>query len=313
MNVARSKKGPLGPGGPIRQWLYAHRDAVRRAVVWSALGALVLGSLVGGGLILTDHARDYVDHMERYETRLADLDYDAPPYWLRSRFLDEVRALGGLPERFSVLDDSMVRRLAEALRLHPWVRHVEWVRATHPNHVEAKVYYRWPVALVQVRGGGALVDRDGVVLRAEPGFPLAERSRCFWITGVSTPPPSTPGRTWDDPSVKSACNLAHLLRGHKHPLSLNVIDMANFEGRDDPRASEIVLWTSNRTCINWGRATDTDKPGEVSAQDKIARLLQYVKTYGSLDGRYDLDVRHWDSIGLLPRRFSATQSLYQPD
>lgn len=310
--MARKRKGSSASDGPVRQWVATHRDGIRRLLVRWALGALVLGAMVGGGLMLADYTCDYVHHMDRFEARLADMKHDPPPYWIRDRFLDEVKTLGGLPDRFCVLDGHTVRRLVEALRLHPWVRHVQWVRARHPNRLEAKVEYRWPVALVQVRGGGTLVDRHGVVLRAERDFPLAERAKCFWITGVTMPPPSTPGRTWDDPGVQAACELAQVLRACKDRLALTVIDVANHQGRRDLRDSEIVLWTSNRTRVNWGRAPNTDKPGEVPVQEKLARLVQYAQKYGSLDGRYDLDVSHWDSIGLLPRQYVATHTLYQP-
>ena len=311
--MARKRKGSKPSPGPIRQWVEGHRDDVQRVVVRVVVATAIVGALVGGGLILAGHTRDYVDGLDRFETQLADLEHDPPPYWIRARFLSEVQSLGGLPDRFSVLDAPVLRRLAGALRLHPWVERVEWVRARHPNRVQAKVHYRWPLAMVQVRGGGTLVDRQGVVLRAEPDFPLAERAKCFWISGILTPPPRTSGRVWDAPAIKAACELACLLRPHKRRLRLNVIDMINHNGRQDPGTSEIVLWTNQRTRIDWGRAADTDKPGELSPEVKASRLLEYARKYGSLDGRYDLDVRHWDSIGLLPRRYTSAHSLYQPN
>ena len=83
---------------------------------------------------------------------------------------------------------------------------------------------------------------------------------------------------------------------HRQHLRLTTIDVSNHNGRIDPRRPEVVLLTAYDTRIAWGRPPDTDKPGEVSAGEKIERLLLYLEQFPNDYRHCDIDIRHWDGI-----------------
>ena len=63
------------------------------------------------------------------------------------------------------------------------------------------------------------------------------------------------------------------------------------------------LLSRGGTRVVWGRPPDTDHPGEIPASEKIARLQDYVRRFGSLEapaGPYELDIRHWKALSRRP-------------
>ena len=85
-----------------------------------ALAAVFLGALIAVGQWSLEQLRG----QERYMTRFSDIDCVPPPGLPRSAFLDEIQYLARLPDRFSVLDESVSQTLSAAFAKHPWVEKV---------------------------------------------------------------------------------------------------------------------------------------------------------------------------------------------
>ena len=63
------------------------------------------------------------------------------------------------------------------------------------------------------------------------------------------------------------------------------------------------LRTVGGSHIIWGRAPDSDHPGELTYQQKIGRLEDYATRNGGFSdehGPYEIDIRHWHEISRQP-------------
>jgi hypothetical protein len=165
------------------------------------LGAVVL--FVGGLLALGNLALDSLRDRERYTVPLAEVECEPPPGHTRERFLDEVQYTARLPDRLHLLEEDLLKRLADAFALHPWVEKVERVEVTPPRRVQVRVVYRRPALAVSDGEQLRAVDREGILLpRGAPteGLPVYE--------GEPPPPAGPAGARWGDAAVEGAARRA---------------------------------------------------------------------------------------------------------
>lgn len=258
---------------------------MRKWMVQAAgLGVLVAGAL--GGLFALGHAtRDGVRDLERYAVRFADIDCASPPGQARADFLSEVQYLAGLPDRLRILDGDLPRRLAAAFADHPWVEAVERVEVTPERRVRARLVFRQPaLAVTWLDARGAVqtraVDGGGVLLPAgaeTAGLPL-------WNAG-SQGPQRPAGRPWPRPGIEAAARTVAFLAPEQARLRIEAVT-------ED--AGGLVLYTSARARILWGRAPGAERDAEAPAAAKRARLVAYCREHGDLGrpaGPYEHDVR----------------------
>ncbi len=251
----------------------------------------VLAAIVAIGKLTRESVRDW----DRYTLPLTEIDFPAPPAQTREEFLAEVQQLGELPDCVSMLDDVLPPRLAAAFALHPWVAKVERVSVRPPRQLQVQLVYRLPVLEVmptdRARGrfeprkesGGQLeawlVDNQGVP------FPRKKFSERLPLMLADVLPAHPMGKPGADVDVQAAALIASYLRTHQARLKL-----ISFEAT----TKGLVLSTSAGTHVIWGSAEGSGATGEVSAAQKLERLLQYCSNHGDLDkpaGPYEHDVR----------------------
>jgi hypothetical protein len=184
----------------------------------------------------------------------ADLKTDA----LRDASLDN-----GLP-----LDDpELVRRLARAFDIHPWVREVVTVRLRHPAAATVEIRCREPVAMVAVPGGLLPIDAEGVLLPSDDFTPDAA-ARYPKITGIASGPRGAIGFTWGDPLVEEAAAVASVIGPEWERLGLVACRPQTTPGGD--HAWEFI--GDGSLVIRFGSAPGHEQPGEPTAAFKVARL-----------------------------------------
>jgi hypothetical protein len=71
-----------------------------------------------------------------------DINCTPPPGQDCLDFLAEVQYLAGMPDRLSVLDDSLSARLADAFARHPSVNKIQRIAVQRPRQVEIQVDFR---------------------------------------------------------------------------------------------------------------------------------------------------------------------------
>ncbi|MBI3461658.1 MAG: hypothetical protein HY000_01155 [Planctomycetes bacterium] len=271
-----------------------------QSIGWTLAVAIVTLALAAGGFKLSQIARAQVQQQERFRVSLASVELSPLPVWIHGDLLGEVKFLSGLPDTVNTLEPNLAERLRSAFALHPWVCEVLEVRITQPATIRVQLAYREPVAVVRTARSLEPVDREGVLLPAA-GFPNPEVY--LTVSGVRSTPTGPAGTRWDDSAVGAAARVAEAVTPHHRTLGLTTLDVSRYRP-NAAAASQIYLLTEQGTRVKWGRP-DPDYPGEVSTEDKLDRLRQYVADHGSLDspaGPYDIDVTHWQEVSIRPRQ-----------
>jgi cell division septal protein FtsQ len=262
--------------------------------------AILIGVVSMGGFKAFTVGRTAVHDSERFRLNLRDVSITPLPVWIRADLLAQVQRAAGLPDELSSLDVQLTTRLGEAFGTNPWVRRVREVRLIHPRTVRVSLTYREPVAVVQTAQSLHPIDCDGVLLPADD---LADPAIYVAISGVGSTPTGPAGAKWQDPVVLAAALTADALAGYHLKLGIAAIDVSEYRPAAT-RPGHIALLTEAGTRVKWGRPPDDDFPGEVSTQDKLARLFKYLQDHGSLDkpaGPNDIDITHLEEITVRPR------------
>jgi len=279
---AASLTGRSGGGERVRAFL--RRSG--RAFASQVLPRMLLAAfIVVAGYFLLREVRRYVMGLERFQVSPVTLKFTRTPSWVTPKVAEQLSWVPDLPERFSLLEPGLAKRVAEAYARNPWVAAVPVVERRFPNCLRVHLVLRRPMAVVRYRGIYHLVDGEGVRLPVQfrswphPDFQLPV------IVGASVEPPQS-GSPWLDQSVRAGCAVARLLaaQNFNRPLTVAIIDASNVGGRASRADPEIVLHTTSGTSIFWGRSPLEWQPGDGS--QTVGRKLAYLKHLAESD---DLD------------------------
>lgn len=261
----------------------------RRLVAWlvgpargATLAVLMIAAFVLVAWIGWQRVRDRVLGSPDYLVGPEQVEIRPLPPWIHHDIRADVFRDASLDGPVSILDDSLADRLASAFALHPWVAKVRRVSKRHPARVVVELDYRQPVLMVASGAGLIPVDSYGTVLPAGD-FSAVEAAGYPRLVGVDTPPLGTVGQPWGDARVAGAAIIAYYLTAKWGPFGLSeiqAVEPANGRWAD----GAFVLTTRAGTKILWGKAPLGNRTDEPSPEAKIARLDQFVRQYGSLDG-----------------------------
>jgi hypothetical protein len=265
----RDQPPPEPPPHALAAFLDEHRAGLGTLVVlaaavglgwaaWSRLGDRVRGA---ADLVLVPEA--------------VVLEGVAP--WIRGDLKMEALRDASLADGLPLDDPELVRRLARAFDMHPWVREVLGVEVRHPAAAVIRVRCREPVAMVAVPGGLLAVDADGVVLPSED-FSAESAATYPKVSGIASGPRGAVGFPWGDPLVEQAAALAAALGPDWSRLGL--VECRPVPGRQ-PTAWELVS-DAGRTIL-FGSAPGQEQAGEPTAAAKIGRLRRAAPDGGRLD------------------------------
>lgn len=278
----RDQPPPEPPPNAVATFLDEHRAGLGTLVVLAAAVGLGWAAWSRFG----DHVRGASDLVLVPEAVV--LEGVAP--WIRGDLKMEALRDASLADGLPLDDPELVRRLARAFDMHPWVREVVGVEVRHRAAAVIRVRCREPVAMVAVPGGLLAVDADGVVLPSED-FSAESAATYPKVSGIATGPRGAVGFPWGDPLVEQAAALAAALGPDWSRLGL--VECRPVSGRQ-PTAWEVVS-TTGRTIL-FGSAPGQEQAGEPTAAAKIGRLRR-----ASPDGdRIDLTVPARDEPAVVP-------------
>lgn len=278
----RDQPPPETPPNALAAFLDEHRAGLGTLVVlaaaaglgwtaWSRLGDRVRGA---ADLVLVPEA--------------VTLEGVAP--WIRGDIKMEALRDASLADGLPLDDPELVRRLARAFDMHPWVREVAGVEVRHPAAAVIRVRCREPVAMVAVPGGLLAVDAEGVVLPSED-FSAETAATYPKVSGIATGPRGAVGFPWGDPLVEQGAALAAALGPDWGRLGL--VECRPVAGRQ-PTAWELVS-DKGRTIV-FGSAPGQEQAGEPTAAAKIGRLRRSPPD----DDRIDLTTPSKDDPAVVP-------------
>lgn len=251
--------------------------------------------------------RDRVLAGPEYWLNIQNVEITPLPEWIHTDVRAEVFRDASLDRPLSITDDDLAERIAVAFKLHPWVAEVRQVRKYHPARVKVDLEYYRPVLMVQGPDGLVPVDINGVLLPGKENFSSVEACGYPRLIGIDSGPVGTYGERWGDARVVGAAGIAASFGAAWQRLGLERIVPAVVVSVGRQREETYELFTAAGTRILWGRAPTTDMPGELSAEEKVARLERYAAERGSLDGPngraqpQPLDVRSLQAVNVPPR------------
>ena len=249
-----------------------------------------------------------LNEREEYLLETNSIEIPERPDWVPSDLVQQVAVRAALPPRISLLEDGWTEEIAEAFRLHPWVRQVDLVQATGPRSVSVSLEYRKPAAMVEVRTGLYPVDGNGVLLPPDD-FSIRDTQQYCLIRNVRTTPQGPAGTVWGDTVLEGAAQLAEVLSDKSSDPTQNYWQRLNLVSIYVPRPSAsspapeslfYELETDRGSRIKWGRAPGIEHPGELSTAQKLGRLERYLAQVDDGSGPYEIDIRHWREITYQP-------------
>lgn len=303
--VAAKKKAPAKSGGTIID------PRLKRLFVWAfgpglpiVLAVVMVAAFAGGWYFLWSRFSGAVLSSEEYLVTPERVQISRPPGWIRSDIRAEVFQDASLDGPLSIMAPDLAERIAGAFSAHPWVARVVEVRKLARARVEVDLVYRKPVCMV-AQGAGRLlpVDVEGVLLPADDFSPV-EAVRYPRIEQIDSVPVGLPGTRWGDIRVTGGAQIAAAIGPAWHDLCLDRIVPSQVRGIGYTDGPTFELYTLGGSRFLWGRAPETDVPGEIPAAEKVARLVNYKQEYGTLDGidgPQQLDIRSLRSMGTPPQ------------
>ncbi len=249
-------------------------------------------------------------HSERYAVDLSRA-LPTPPAWSGAEAAaEQVDELLREVPAANIFDRNLEPALRQKLESSPWVEKVSGVRRVFPGGVRVDLRWRSPYAVLRRRSGAfQLVADDGELLPL-----LVERSpvRPPYIVLrdlEEARPGETPPVGWLAAAVREG---VHVIRDLEKRADAEVfdllyvmeVDVSNFDGRIDPRRSEVVLGARSTAGVAppedapppirilWGRSTRHAKAlVELPVAKKLSHLESVVRARPGFKGVRIIDAR----------------------
>ena len=247
---------------------------------------LLVGLFIGGACWAWNHFQGRILAAREYQIGPEQVEVTPQPAWIpQSDVRAEVLRSPMLDGRLSIVDDDVVKRIADAFARHPWVAKVGSVSKKY-GVVKVELVYRKPVCVVEQPGGGLPVDVEAVLLPTEMGdITPTEAARYPRLSGVDRPPPGPAGTRWGDARVIGGAEIAAALADKWELMRLDHIEPSAADTTSGRLAEPVFTLVTHRgTRIAWGYAPGANAVGELRPTEKVARLQKYFEDNDTLDG-----------------------------
>ncbi len=297
------------------QWAAARRRWMIHAIAF----VVVMGAAAFG----FDQLYRYVNQRALLASKPPQVVLANRPLWMSDHVAEQILTLARPVTAHGVFDRQLLVDVHDLLHANPWVRQVKQVRrgyAQAPGDVlEIDCDYRAPIALVHWGDFYWLVDGEATSLPEQ--YTADQLHQIMYapdgqlnirvVEGISHDPPGA-GRHWSGEDLRAALDLVKFLYGKPYAQEACKVDVANFDGRVDPREAQIVLWTTQKigdvpTQVRWGRPINAkDFFVEISPVQKLEWMEKLVAKYHRLDaGRAWVDLRFDQVIGVKDEEANA--------
>lgn len=252
------------------------------------LAVIFVFAAIGVGFVFLDK---YVKKVAPAWPDAIEVELVNPPAWINASLREKITAVAkrSWKKEDVKLGEDTIRLIQSNLeRDVAWLKEIR-VRTTH-DKILIEADYRKPIALVKRGLQRFYVDAELVVLDFVPMSNLPIVNVRGLATMTSGP---QPGEILQQEDLAAA--VAILVRldqmdklvAPDKPLlfEIDTIDVSNFKGRQSSRLSHIILYTKDNTAIIWGAEIGAwAQHLEAKDEEKLAKLYNYYKEYGSLTG-----------------------------
>ena len=264
---------------------------------------LLAAALLGTGFVLAPAALKVIPNLAQraeYRIRTTDIQIPEPPRWVPAGFLNQIIKKADLPDEVSVLDRELAGELGRAFESNPWISGPVQVRIKIPARIEVSFEYRQPTAMVRINDGYYPIDGEGLLLPPQD-FPSSEVARFPRIVGVGAPPVGSVGQSWGDERVLGAARLAAVVGPYWDEFQLDTIEVPKRETAEQKYDElQYALTAKGGSRIIWGRAPGAGHPLEITDDQKIGRIKEFLSKGKSFDGPWEVNINHLMEIGVRP-------------
>ena len=291
VEAAAARLAHVGERGARAVILWAKGSRGCRRCASMVIVALVM---VGASL----YVRDHVEADGRYRVTRESILKLTPPAGLSAMAMADLARLPVPEKGFSMFEPQLVPSLVAMFERLAWVRGVRRVDLRFPAQLEIDLVVRQPAAGLRHGNRSFLIDEQGMVLPQqcyEPNQPESLRLPVIVNADLGRRRVRE-GELLEHVPVRHGVAVALALRAPdfddlwREPVH---IDVANVDGRVDPRCSEIVV-RAGATTVEWGRSALSRKP-HIPVSDKIAKLRGLLKREPNL-ARLELVRLQFDDI-----------------
>ena len=303
--MARKKKKNTGPflGIPLfagktpkrRTRAQRDEDAKKRRLTIAVSVSILLCTLAAVGFVLLE---GYVNTSLPVASRTGPLQIIDPPYWYNDHLARMIMVAAGGSE-FEIAPGT-AKSIGEKLSSIEWLKNIQ-VR-TLKDHIEVRVDFRKPVALIQVSGTAYYLDSEpvegsnDVVVHVLDYIPIGKLP-IIEVTGLASNIIPSAGSRVEAEDVVEAVKLISLLHkadlvyGLAQPLVNEIaqIDVSNYGGRKYRFKSSqphIVLIAHDGTEVQWGAAVNQSaRYFEATENEKLAQLYAFYKMHGTIQAK----------------------------
>ncbi len=247
-----------------------------------AVGMLVIFGYFGWYYYGADH----LDHA-LYSLRMEKLSVTPQPPWIKTPVAEEVYRNGRL-DRISLLDARANAAIAQAFETHHWVDTTTRVSKAVGGRVSVDLVYRQPIAMVffekqndanpsKVSKGFFPIDGEGTVLPTAD-FSSEDVWSYFMIIAEEARPAGDTGMPYGDVRITQALTLCQFLAKHRETYQLQEIWVNHDSLASGPSPWSLTVITRDKTrAIVWGHAPQYEARGELPADEKLTRMLAWLK------------------------------------
>ncbi|WP_404310137.1 cell division protein FtsQ/DivIB [Neorhodopirellula lusitana] len=240
------------------------------SILWPAL------LLVVGYSAWQQWGSHYVAH-KYFSVQSEQIGVTPPPEYVRTDIVEAVYRDAAM-DKLSLMDSQACAKVASAFAGHPWVKRVVGVRKLAGGHLDVRLDYRRPVAMVHVisrhpehNGAGFFaVDGEGVLLPPSD-FSRAETEQYLHIVVPGAYPTGGVGASFGDARVHSAAMLAYLLQPYRDQLRISSIGVHGDLRQNPVVQLEIANAEGGRWF--WGSPPGTEAQSEPPAMMKLQQLV----------------------------------------
>jgi len=277
----------LGKSKRRKQRKVTHRLSLMSFLKVLAVVCVLAGVVVG--LVFLDK---YVKKNVPVSEKIGSLVLVDVPAWINEPLKDKIYTAARAKDEDLRLDEDAARSVQNNLeREVVWLQEVRVQTSYDCLLIRAK--WRKPLALVKLGLHKFYVDAELVVLDFVPMTKLP----IVRIDGLSAAPKAPPpGEVCRRDDLAAAIDILAALNKRDESVAadkpllyeIDSIDVSNFNGRQNSRASHIILYAKDNTEIIWGAEFGTwQQYLEATDEQKIAKLYGYYKEYGSfVDVKY---------------------------
>lgn len=182
------------------------------------------------------------------------------------------------------LDIRPLGRVSEMLGRSGWFSVEPRVERIGQHTVRITGVWRKPAAVVRSGGRDHLISWEGLPMPPvfAPGGSKAPIILGARLAPLDPDPATRHARPWPGEDVAAALELLKLLALKPYRSQVAGVDVGSLG-----RGAGIVLITDRETRIVWGGKPGVFNAGEVSDDEKLARLKTFFERAGRIDGGYD--------------------------